>query len=185
MLTLEEVRHAVTDSGARAVIASSDKGGALVDMAGDEGLSEVVLWGDAPIAGATLLSDWLQLGKPDFTPLPRNPADLAAICYTSGTTGLPKGAMQSHRAVIGAAVGTALMAARTSHDRVNVNRLPSLLNGCSSRQTVLRHRRRRAVVAGPSRVPNSGHSISADSFRKTSLAELLSFVIFAIVSLSN
>jgi long-chain acyl-CoA synthetase len=111
MLTLEEVRYAVTDSGARAVIASSDKGGALVDMVGVEGLSEVVLWGDARIAGASMLSDWLQLGKPDFTPLPRKPADLAAICYTSGTTGFPKGAMQSHRAVIGAAVGTALMAA--------------------------------------------------------------------------
>jgi long-chain acyl-CoA synthetase len=123
MLTPEEVRYAVTDSGARAVIASSDKGAALVDMAGVGNLSEVVLWGDAPIAGASTLSNWLQLGKPDFTPLPRKAADLAAICYTSGTTGFPKGAMQSHRAVIGAAVGTALMAARTAHDRV-INALP-------------------------------------------------------------
>jgi long-chain acyl-CoA synthetase len=123
MLTPEEVRYAVTDSGARAVVASSDKGGALVDMVGVEGLSEVVLWGDARVAGASMLSDWLHLGKPYFTPLPRKPADLAAICYTSGTTGFPKGAMQSHRAVIGAAVGTALMAARTSHDRV-INALP-------------------------------------------------------------
>ncbi len=123
MLTPEEVRYAVTDSGARAVIASSDKGGALVDMVGVGSLSEVVFWGDAPVAGATMLSDWMRLGKPDFTPLPRKPGDLAAICYTSGTTGFPKGAMQSHRAVIGAAVGTALMAARTAHDRV-INALP-------------------------------------------------------------
>ena len=123
MLTSEEVWHAVTDSGARAVIASSDKGGSLLDMAGVGNLSNVVLWGDAPITGATMLSDWLRLGKPDFAPSPRNPADLAAICYTSGTTGFPKGAMQSHRAVIGAAVGTALMAARTVRDRV-INALP-------------------------------------------------------------
>lgn len=123
MLTSEEVRYAVADSGARAVIASSDKGAVLVDMAGVGNLSEVVLWGETPTAGASMLSDWLQLGKPDFTPLARKPADLAAICYTSGTTGFPKGAMQSHRAVIGAAVGTALMAARNAHDRV-INALP-------------------------------------------------------------
>jgi long-chain acyl-CoA synthetase len=43
MLTPEEVRYAVTDSRARAVIASSDKGGALVDMVGVGSLSEVVL----------------------------------------------------------------------------------------------------------------------------------------------
>ena len=49
--------------------------------------------------------------------------DLAAICYTSGTTGHPKGAMQPHRAVIGAAVGTAVMAARGPDDRV-INSLP-------------------------------------------------------------
>lgn len=34
MLTPEEVRYAVTDSGARAVVASSDKGEALLDMKG-------------------------------------------------------------------------------------------------------------------------------------------------------
>jgi long-chain acyl-CoA synthetase len=54
---------------------------------------------------------------------PRLPSDLAVIAYTSGTTGLPKGAMQSQRAVVAAAVGTALMAARTSEDRV-VTALP-------------------------------------------------------------
>ena len=123
MLTPEEVRHAVMDSGSRAVIASADKGASLLDMAGSGNLSDVILWGDAPITGAKRLSDWLRLGKPSFTPAPRNPSDLAAICYTSGTTGFPKGAMQNHRAVIGAAVGTALMAARTAHDRV-INALP-------------------------------------------------------------
>jgi long-chain acyl-CoA synthetase len=123
MLTPEEVRYAVTDSGARAVIATADKGASLLDMAGVGNLSKVVLWGDAPITGAMMLSEWLRLGKPDFTPARRKPSDLAAICYTSGTTGFPKGAMQSHRAVVGSAAGTALMAARTAHDRV-INALP-------------------------------------------------------------
>jgi long-chain acyl-CoA synthetase len=83
----------------------------------------VVCWAEAPIEGATLLSDWLQRKSPDFTPRQREASDLAAICYTSGTTGRPKGAMQSHRAVVGAATGTALMSARTADDRV-VTALP-------------------------------------------------------------
>ena len=55
--------------------------------------------------------------------MPREPADLGAICYTSGTTGHPKGAMQSHRSVVAAAAGTVLMGARGPDDRV-VNSLP-------------------------------------------------------------
>lgn len=123
MLTTEEVRYAVTDSAARAVIASPDKGEALLDMKGVANLADVVIWGDTPVTGSTRLSDWLQHSKPEFSYHLRKPSDLAAICYTSGTTGHPKGAMQSHRAVIGAAVGTALMAARNSQDRV-ISALP-------------------------------------------------------------
>jgi long-chain acyl-CoA synthetase len=92
-------------------------------MKGVGNLTDVVCWGEAPVEGATLLSDWLQRASPDFSARRREPSDLAAICYTSGTTGWPKGAMQSHRAVVGAAMGTALMAARTADDRV-VTALP-------------------------------------------------------------
>lgn len=55
--------------------------------------------------------------------MPRQANDLAAICYTSGTTGFPKGAMQDHRSVIYAAIGTGLMAARGPTDRF-VSSLP-------------------------------------------------------------
>jgi long-chain acyl-CoA synthetase len=123
MLTSDEVHHAVTDSGARVVIASIDKGEVLLDMKGTTNLADVVLWGDVPKTGATMLSDWLQNGDAEFAPYRREPSDLAAICYTSGTTGYPKGAMQSQRSVMGAAIGTALMAARTAQDRV-INSLP-------------------------------------------------------------
>jgi long-chain acyl-CoA synthetase len=46
MLTAEEVRYAVENSGARAVVASQDKGGPLLDIKGGTNLSNVVLWGD-------------------------------------------------------------------------------------------------------------------------------------------
>jgi long-chain acyl-CoA synthetase len=123
MLTPDEVRYSVIDAGANAVVASSDKAGTLLPMKGLGNLTDVVCWAEAPIEGARLLSHWLQPASPDFSARRREASDLAAICYTSGTTGRPKGAMQSHRAVVGAATGTALMAAWTADDRV-VTALP-------------------------------------------------------------
>ena len=122
MFTVEEVRYAVTDSEARVVVASSDKGIPVLGLVGIAGLVSVVLWGgDAP--GAASFQSWVAEASSDFVPAQRGRGDLAAICYTSGTTGHPKGAMQSHRAVIGAAVGTVVMGARGPEDRV-INSLP-------------------------------------------------------------
>jgi len=123
MLTPEEIRYIIEDSGVRAVIAAPDKGGPLLDMMGSGNLSCVALWGDDPPTGAASFADWLRRGAAAFNPVPRERHDLAAICYTSGTTGHPKGAMQSQRAIITAAMGTVTMAARGPHDRI-VNALP-------------------------------------------------------------
>jgi long-chain acyl-CoA synthetase len=124
MLTPEEVRFVVQDSGARMVVASKDKGGPLLDMkSSTPELSDIVLWGDDVPAGAASFTDWLQRGKAQFSTVPRKANDLAAICYTSGTTGFPKGAMLSHRSVRSAIVGTGLMAARNPNDTI-VSALP-------------------------------------------------------------
>jgi long-chain acyl-CoA synthetase len=123
MLTADEVQYAVADTAARAVIASPDKAHLLQDLKAGGARFELAVWDEAPVPGATLLRQWLADASPEFVARPRLPSDLAAICYTSGTTGRPKGAMQSQRAVVGAGVGTALMAARTAEDRV-ISALP-------------------------------------------------------------
>lgn len=104
MLTADEVQYAVTDMGASAVIASPDKGELLRRLKAEGGRFNLVLWDETPAAGTTLLREWLDGASSEFIPRPRLPSDLAAICYTSGTTGRPKGAMQSQRSVVGAAV---------------------------------------------------------------------------------
>ena len=123
MLTPEEVRYVIADSGARVLVASLEKGLPVLDLVSAANLTCVALWGEGVPKGATSCTDWLSRGSGAFAPISRQPEDLAAICYTSGTTGHPKGAMQSQRAIIGAAVGTVLMAARGPHDRV-LNCLP-------------------------------------------------------------
>src|SRR4051794_23091547 len=45
MLTPDEVRYSVTDSGARAVLASSDKADAVLALKGVGNVTDVVLWG--------------------------------------------------------------------------------------------------------------------------------------------
>jgi long-chain acyl-CoA synthetase len=124
LLTPEEVQYIVKDCGARAVVASQDKAGPLMDMKADTGLSQVVIWGDKAPAGTTPFDTWLKDGKSSFSPRPRAPKDTGAICYTSGTTGHPKGAVQSMRSIIATAQGTALMHTRTSADII-VSPLPN------------------------------------------------------------
>ena len=62
MLTPDEVRYVVEDSGTRAVVASADKGEPLLDLRGTGNLQDVVLWGDELPPGATAFADWLSHG---------------------------------------------------------------------------------------------------------------------------
>lgn len=123
MLTEDELRYTVGDAGARVVIASADKTDMLRSLKDDRIIDHAVIWGAGTAADMHDLDAWLQMEGIPFSIHPRVPGDPAVIAYTSGTTGRPKGAVQSHRAVVAAAVGTALMAARTKEDRV-ISALP-------------------------------------------------------------
>src|SRR3989440_4939511 len=62
----------------------------------------VIIWGHGqPVPEGAI--DYEQLGEPelpDFTPPPIEENDAAGLCYTSGTTGHPKGVLYSHRALV-------------------------------------------------------------------------------------
>ncbi len=123
MLTPTEVEFVVRDCGAKALVASGGKGRQVLGVRDAPTLSEIVFFDDHDIGGVRSMSDLIEQGSPDFDPVPVNPSVLSTICYTSGTTGHPKGAMQSHRAVVLNAAMTAQMHLRASGDTI-VSALP-------------------------------------------------------------
>lgn len=124
MLTPAEVEFVVRDCGARALLASGEKGSRVLGVRDAPTLSEIVLFDDdAVVDGVRSFTRLVARDGERVEVAPVAPTDLSTICYTSGTTGHPKGAMQSHRAVLLNSAMTAQMHLRTSRDTV-VSALP-------------------------------------------------------------
>jgi long-chain acyl-CoA synthetase len=124
MLTPSEVVFVLNDCGARAIVASGDKAGALMQLQGEAGaLDGMIVLGQG--SDGTVPFEELVAGGdgPDGVTAP-SPTSLSTIGYTSGTTGHPKGAMQSHLAVYLNCALTATMHVRTIDDIV-VTALPA------------------------------------------------------------
>ncbi len=100
MLTPSEIEYVVKDCRAKAIIASQEKVDAIMPIKGTGDVQEIISFGDDVVAGAVAFNDLLKNDTSAPTVNDIDPSSLSTIGYTSGTTGHPKGAMQSHRAVI-------------------------------------------------------------------------------------
>jgi long-chain acyl-CoA synthetase len=95
-LAPDEVRHALADSGARTVVVGPERAADVLAVRAELPLLVDVLLADgAELDGDESLPRWEDLldQAGDPVPVTRSPDDLAAVVYTSGTTGRPRGAM--------------------------------------------------------------------------------------------
>ncbi|MFF3373729.1 class I adenylate-forming enzyme family protein [Streptomyces sp. NPDC002680] len=122
MLTLEELAFVLRDCGAAAVFTSAEQATTVVELTKElTELRTVVSFGDAD--GAVPFAELLSADSP-VPQVTVDPDAPCAIGYTSGTTGHPKGAVQSHRAVLLNCALTATMHGRHENDVV-VTALPA------------------------------------------------------------
>ena len=90
--TTEELRYFIGDAAPKLVLCTPDAQAALTPIAAASAASLLTL--DA--AGMGSLAEAAQSCPEEFQTVPRGPDDLAALLYTSGTTGRSKGAMLTH-----------------------------------------------------------------------------------------
>ena len=123
MLTPNEIEYVVKDCGAKAIIASPEKVDAIINVKNVSDVKDIISFGADVATGAVSFDALIDANILPPKPVEIDPAALSTIGYTSGTTGHPKGAMQSHRAVITNGAMTSQIQMRGANDCV-VSALP-------------------------------------------------------------
>lgn len=90
--TPAEIEYFLTDATPALFVCGPGSACDVAGLAGKLGIAQATLGAD----GAGSLMEAVRDASPDFATVPRGTEDLAAMLYTSGTTGRAKGAMLSH-----------------------------------------------------------------------------------------
>jgi long-chain acyl-CoA synthetase len=94
VLTGDELRNLVSHSKPRFMFTAGDKLKDIEHLRGSGGIEKVICSG-----GDLDLGHLQEMGSGSFKAIDRDRADTAAILYTGGTTGTPKGVMVTHEAI--------------------------------------------------------------------------------------
>ena len=98
LYTTEDLARQLADSRARILITTRPLSGVSMDAARQSAVEQIVTFGDAA-GGSVSFNDLIATpGTPPQVAI--NPQDLVALPYSSGTTGLPKGVMLTHRNLV-------------------------------------------------------------------------------------
>ncbi|MGQ4615703.1 AMP-binding protein [Nocardia sp. R7R-8] len=118
MLTGPELRYVLDDCAAKGLFIGPREAERVGDHIADAALA-------AQVSLDSSFDEFLASGSPDaVTAVERRPRDLGSIGYTSGTTGHPKGALQSLESVLLNCAHTATMHGKTDRD-VILSALPA------------------------------------------------------------
>jgi acyl-CoA synthetase (AMP-forming)/AMP-acid ligase II len=98
LLTAAELNRQLADAGACLLFTAPELLEKATEAAQGTGVREIVTVGEAD--GATALATLLRGEAPAALAAQVNPDDLAAIPYSSGTTGFPKGVLLTHRNIV-------------------------------------------------------------------------------------
>jgi len=99
-LETEEIAFQLRDSGAKAAIVEAELFDRVKPLQGKlESLKTVITTGDEGLEGTIPFSSLMAREAPAHIDVEVTEKDICSICYTSGTTGRPKGSIITHRNV--------------------------------------------------------------------------------------
>lgn len=99
-LETEEIAYQLRDSGSRLVIVENELYDRVKPLRGKlESLESIVTTGEEGMEGTAPFSSLLAREAPPYIDVEVGEKDICSICYTSGTTGRPKGSIITHRNV--------------------------------------------------------------------------------------